>query len=77
MLHFTVLSMSEDIKLSIIIALNLLIQKSNIIVLNQIYNEVDCKSVGYLIYICTKIVKDEKMNILRFVFKIGNIYGQI
>lgn len=59
---------SEDIKLSIIIALNLLIEKSSDDVLNQMYNEIDCKNVGYLIYICTKIIKHEKMNILRFVF---------
>lgn len=59
---------SEDIKLSVIIALNLLIEKASVDVLNQMYNEIDCKNVGYLIYICTKIIKKEKMNILRFVF---------
>ncbi|XP_027842762.2 TELO2-interacting protein 1 homolog [Aphis gossypii] len=58
-------NLSEDIKLSIIIALNLLIEKADIVVLNEMYNEVDCKHVGYLIYICTIIIKKEKMNILR------------
>jgi len=61
-------NLSEDIKLSVIIALNLLVEKSDIVVLNEMYNEVDCKHVGYLIYICTIIIKNEKMNILRFVF---------
>jgi len=62
------MNISEDIKLSIIIALNLLFQKTNIVILNTLYNEVDCKNVGYLIYICTELIKHEKMNILRFVF---------
>lgn len=60
------MNLSEDIKLSIIIALNLLIEKADIVVLNEMYNEVDCKHVGYLIYICTIIIKKEKMNILRY-----------
>uniref|UniRef100_A0A2H8TQG4 TELO2-interacting protein 1 n=2 Tax=Melanaphis sacchari TaxID=742174 RepID=A0A2H8TQG4_9HEMI len=59
------LNLSEDIKLSIIIALKLLVEKADIAVLNQMYNEVDCKHVGYLIYICTIVIKKEKMNILR------------
>lgn len=58
---------SEDIKLAIIITSNLLITKTDIVVLNQMYIEADCKSVGYLIYICTKIIKHEQMNILRLV----------
>lgn len=65
--YITAVNLSEDIKLSIIIALNLLIEKADILVLNQMYDEVDCKHVGYLIYICTIIIKNEKMNILRFV----------
>lgn len=60
-------NLSEDIKLSIIIALNSLIEKADLVVLNQMYSEVDCKHVGYLIYICTIVIKNEKMNILRFV----------
>lgn len=67
MFIISVMNLSEDMKLSIIIALNLLIGKANIVVLNQMYKEVDCKNVGYFIYICTKIIKVEKMNILRFV----------
>lgn len=65
--YITAVNLSEDIKLSIIIALNLLVEKADIVVLNQMYDEVDCKHVGYLIYICTIIIKNEKMNILRFV----------
>jgi len=65
--YIIAVNLSEDIKLSIIIALNLLVEKADIVVLNQMYGEVDCKHVGYLIYICTKIIKNEKMNILRFV----------
>lgn len=61
------MNLNEDIKLSIIIALNLLVEKADIVVLNQMYSEVDCKHVGYLIYICTIVIKKEKMNILRFV----------
>lgn len=58
---------SEDIKLSIVIALNLLMEKTDATVMSEIYNQVDCKNVGYLIYICTKVIKNEQMNILRFV----------
>lgn len=65
--YIIALHLSEDIKLSIITALNLLVEKADIVVLNQLYNEVDCKHVGYLIYICTTLIKNEKMNILRFV----------
>jgi len=65
--YITALNLSEDIKLSIITALNLLVEKADIVVLNQLYSEVDCKHVGYLIYICTTVIKNEKMNILRFV----------
>jgi len=69
MIYFTVENdISEDVILSVFIALNLLIGKAGISVLNQMYNECECKNVGYLIYICTKIIKNEKMNILRFVF---------
>lgn len=69
MIYFTVMNnISEDVKLSVFIALNMLIEKAGITVLNQMYNECECKNVGYLIYICTKIIKNEKMNILRFVF---------
>lgn len=60
------MALSEDIKLSIITALNLLITKTTILILNQMYNDVDCKSVGYLIYVCIEMIKNEKMNILRF-----------
>lgn len=62
------MNISEDVKLAIIIACNLLILKTDIVILNQMYIEGDCKSVGYLIYICTKIIKYEQMNILRLVF---------
>lgn len=67
------MNVSEDIKLSIIIAFNLLFKKVDTIVLNKMYEGVDCKHIGYLIYVCTKILKNEKMNILRYVniFKIG------
>ncbi|XP_060879820.1 TELO2-interacting protein 1 homolog isoform X1 [Metopolophium dirhodum] len=58
-------NLSEDIKLSIIVALNSLVEKADIVVLNQMFSEVDCKHVGYLIYICTIVIKNEKMNILR------------
>lgn len=75
MIHFSAGSIiSEDVKLSVVIALNLLIKKANIIVLNQLYEQVDCKNVGYLIYVCTNIIKNEKMNILRFVEKQVNIF---
>lgn len=75
MIHFSERSIiSEDVKLSVVIALNLLIKKANIIVLNQLYEQVDCKNVGYLIYVCTNIIKNEKMNILRFVEKQVNIF---
>lgn len=65
--YTTAVNLSEDIKLSILIALNSLIERADIVVLNQMYSEVDCKHVGYLIYICTIVIKNEKMNILRFV----------
>jgi len=65
--YITAENLSEDIKLSIIIALNSLVEKADIVVLNQLFSEVDCKHVGYLIYICTIVIKNEKMNILRFV----------
>lgn len=61
------MNLNEDIKLSIIIALNLLVEKADIVVLNQMYSEADCKHVGYLIYLCTTVIKKEKMNTLRFV----------
>lgn len=59
------MNLNEDIKLSIIIALNLLVEKADIVVLNQMYSEADCKHVGYLIYLCTTVIKKEKMNTLR------------
>lgn len=66
-IYITVVNTSEDIKLQIIVILNLLVEKSDIIVLNQMYTEYDCKHVGYLIYICTIVIRKEKMNILRLV----------
>lgn len=67
-ISFTVMSICEDIKLSIIITMNLLIKKSDIIILNEMYSKVYPNNIGYLVYICTKIIKEEKMNILRFVY---------
>lgn len=60
-------NVSEDVKLSVIIAVNLLIEKAGIVILNQMYDECNWKNVGSFIYTCTKIIKNEKMNILRFV----------
>lgn len=65
---YVALDLSEDIKLSILTALNLLIEKADATVLNQLYDEIDCKNVGFLIYICIGVIKYEKMNILRYVF---------
>ncbi|XP_050532254.1 TELO2-interacting protein 1 homolog [Daktulosphaira vitifoliae] len=57
---------SEDLKLKVLISINLLVEKSDKAIIIYLYNDADCKNVGYFIYICTKIIRNEKMNILRF-----------
>ncbi|XP_050436981.1 TELO2-interacting protein 1 homolog [Adelges cooleyi] len=60
-----VVDVSEDIKLAVTVCMNLLVGKSNVSVLSRLYREADCKNVGYFIFVCTKMIKYEKMNALR------------
>lgn len=69
MINITVADISEDIKLSIIIAFIQLYKNANFVILDKVYNN-DCEDIGHLMYICIQIINKEKMNILRFVFTI-------